>query len=156
ARLLARGIVPGERVVIAGDRATREAELTTLADTLARHGAKVEGPHALDRVVRADGRNHVSSVTLREGEARKKHACDLLVVGPRTSASYELAVQAGAKTTLREGSFELVHAPGAHATWIVGSARDLALRGAERGRVIEDGERAAREIVAALGGEGAR
>jgi sarcosine oxidase subunit alpha len=133
ARLFARGIVPGERIVIAGDRATREAELTTLAATLTRHGAKVEGPHALDRVVRADGRNHVSSVTLREGEARTKHACDLLVVGPRTSASYELAVQAGAKTTLREGSFELVHPPGAHATWIVGSARDLALAHAAPG-----------------------
>ncbi len=151
ARVLARGIVPGERVVIAGDLDSRGAELDALARALSSAGAKVEGPHALDRVARADGRNQVSSVTLTEGSKRSKHACDLLVVGPRTSASYELAVQAGARTTLRNGCFELVHAGGAHATWIVGSAGDPALATADAGAVIADAERAAAEIIATLG-----
>ncbi|MBX7197591.1 MAG: hypothetical protein K1X94_36430, partial [Sandaracinaceae bacterium] len=64
------------------------------------------------------------------------------------SAAYELPVQAGARTELSEGVFELVHTAGAHAVWIVGSAR-ARISAAE---AIADGERAADEIVAVLGG----
>jgi sarcosine oxidase subunit alpha len=151
ARILAHGILPGERVVLAGDLDAREGELTDLARTLERHGATVSGPHPLSALVRADGRNQVSSVTLEREGSRIKVPCDLAIVAPRTSAAYELAVQAGARTELRDGVFEIVHVPGAHGTWIVGAlAGCTSLEDA-----IVDGERAAEEIVAALGASAA-
>jgi sarcosine oxidase subunit alpha len=147
ARILAHGILPGERVVVAGDLDARGSEIAELARRLERDGATVSGPHPLSALVRADGRNQVSSVTLERDGSRFKVPCDLAIVAPRTSAAYELAVQAGARTELRDGVFEIVHVPGAHGTWIVG-----ALAGSPSlADAIVDGERAADEIVAALG-----
>jgi sarcosine oxidase subunit alpha len=147
ARILSHGILPGERVVLAGDLEARETELVGLARTLARHGASVSGPHPLRAIVRADGRTQVSSVTIERDGSRTKVPCDLAIVAPRTSATYELAVQAGARTELRDGVFEILHVPGAHGTWIVG-----ALAGAPSlADAIADAERAAEEIIAALG-----
>ena len=147
ARLLAHGIVPGARIVLAGDLDTRAGELEALARTLASHGVEVSGPHPVAHVVRADGRNQVSSVTLERDGARTKLPCDLAILGPRTAATYELAVQAGARTELRHGVFEILHVPGAHGTWVVGAAAGVAsMRDA-----IAEAERAAEEIVAALG-----
>lgn len=146
ARLLAHDIVPGAHVVVVGDLTTRRDELEALATRLRALHVEVEGPHGLADIVRADGRARISSVTLRRAGARTKLACDLLIVGPRTSANHELAVQSGARTALREGVFELVHTQGAGATWIVG--------GAGGARTIEDAiaqaEAAAGEILRKL------
>lgn len=146
ARLLAHGIVPGERVVLAGDLEARGGELTALAHALEGHGAQVSGPHPLAQVLRADGRNQVSSITLERDGARTRVPCDAVILAPRTSATYELAVQAGARTELREGVFEISHAPGERSVWIVGAAAGTP----SVLDAIADAERAADEVVARL------
>jgi len=151
ARVLAQGILPGERVVIAGDLETRAAELEQLAAALREAGASVEGPRPTGALLRADGRNAVSSVVVGEaavGEKPRKLACDLLVIAPRTCAAYELAVQAGARTELRDGVFELVHAPGAHGLWLAGSVAGRM----ELDESLMHAAEVGRQVVAALGG----
>jgi sarcosine oxidase subunit alpha len=149
ARVLARGIVPGAEIVIAGDLATREAELVALARALEAAGASVIGPVGLAGLERADGRNAVSSVTLREAGRSAKHRCDLLVVAPRTSATYELASQGGARVELRDGVFELASREptgrGAR-VWVVGGAAGAV----SLDEALAQAERAADEIVDAL------
>lgn len=111
-RLHRRGVSLGEHVVIAGDLETRGEELERLASQLKREStSKVHGPVKLSAVQRArtsalfaDERGALSSVVL-EGE--RERACDTLIVGPTTSAAYELARQAGGKTAFVDSVFEL-------------------------------------------------
>lgn len=148
ARVLARGILPGEDVVVAGELAVRSGELEQLAGALRDAGARVHGPLSLGVLERADGRNGVSSVTVREGDRTRKLRCDLLVVAPRTSAAYELASQGGARVVLRDGVFEIAArepGPGAR-VWVVGAAAGARTL-AEVGDQAED---AADAIVDAL------
>ncbi len=146
ARLLAHGILPGERVVIAGDLATRSAELDALASALKDAGADVTGPVGLGALVRADGRTSVTSVTLQRDGASTKHPSDLLVLGTRTGAAYELASQAGVRAEYRDGVFELAPRAQGGSVWVVGGAADA--RSFEE--AIGQGERAALEILDAL------
>lgn len=149
ARVLAHSILPGQSVVIAGHLEARADELGTLAAALREVGAHVEGPLPIAAIERADGRNAVTSVTVREGASGpKKLSCDLLVVAPRTCAAYELAVQAGARTELRDGVFELIHTPGAHGVWLAGSAAGVTALD----ECLLQAAEVARQIAAALGG----
>lgn len=87
ARLLSHGVLPAERVVIAGDGVLARA----LAGALEQAGAKVAG--AFDaRVERASGRGRVKSVVLADG---RRFACEALVVAAPPSPAFELAAQAG-------------------------------------------------------------
>ncbi|GAB4196181.1 MAG: FAD-dependent oxidoreductase [Sandaracinaceae bacterium] len=124
ARLLAHGILPGEEIVIAGDLEPRGEELEALAAALRDAGAEVYGPVDLALVERADGRNAVGSVTLRDAGRARKQRCEILVVAPRTSAAYELAGQAGARIRWQNGVFEVVpRDPGSRSrVWVVGGA----------------------------------
>lgn len=128
ARALSHGVLLGERIAIAGDLATRRTELRVLADALRAAGASVDGPRDLDELDRAHGRGAVRAVTWNDkprSRGSRKVDCDLLVVGGRTSANYELAMQAGARAELRNGAFEILHAPGAHGLWVVGGAAGI-------------------------------
>jgi len=120
-RLHRWGVYLGDHVVIAGDLEARGEELTNLAEQLRRESkSDIHGPVPLRAVQRArtsalfaDEHGALSSVVL-EGDAGfagfpfgKERACDTLILGPRTSAAYELARQAGAKTAFVDGVFEL-------------------------------------------------
>ncbi len=149
-RLLAHDVLPGERIVLAGDLSTRRAELDALAAALRAAGAEVRGPLPLASVARAEGSASVEWVTLREGEGEREHGVDLLIAAPRTSASYELAVQAGARCELRDGVFEVVEAPRERHTWIAG-----ALAGAASVEdAISSAAGAARAMIEALAARG--
>lgn len=101
-RLLARGVLPGDRVVLA---AHDPARVELLARALREAGAELHGPIPLGELVRARGRNGVRACDLRSGE---RISCDAVVIAPPSSAVYELAAQAGVEVAWRGGSFELV------------------------------------------------
>ncbi len=98
--LLAHGVLVGQRVLLAGSGPAIEA----LATALAKAGVEVIGPVAESAVRRARGRPSVTSCEL-EGGAR--HECDAIVVGPPTSAVFELAAQAGVRVFFDGAGFEL-------------------------------------------------
>ena len=111
-RLHRAGVSLGDHVVIAGDLGARGDELSLLAATLKQESkSDVHGPVPLSAVQRArssalfaDEHGALSSVVI---EGARERACDTLIVGPKTSAAYELARQAGGKTAFVEGVFEL-------------------------------------------------
>jgi sarcosine oxidase subunit alpha len=116
-RLLAHGVLCGERVVLAGTTSAASpgsARLRALASALSEAGAEILGPFELSAIVRARGRSGVSSCDVRAVDAPGQRAevealeCDALVIAPPTSAVYELAEQAGAEVTWRDGGFEIV------------------------------------------------
>jgi sarcosine oxidase subunit alpha len=98
--MLAHGLLVGQRVVLAGEGAAIEA----LASALKKAGAEVIGPIAERAVRRARGRPSVTSCELEGGE---RHECDAIVVGPPTSAVFELAAQAGVRVTFSGMGYEL-------------------------------------------------
>jgi sarcosine oxidase subunit alpha len=156
-RLLAAGVLPGERVVVAG-APPRAVELRALASALVEAGATVIGPLDLSALARAHGRNVVSGCDVRWGAAgeTKRVDCDAIVIAPPTGAVYELAEQAGVEVVLRDGSFELVASLDDGVTriaWarVVGSASGASSREA----AIAQSVAAARAIARELGREGA-
>ncbi|MGF1470031.1 MAG: 2Fe-2S iron-sulfur cluster-binding protein [Sandaracinaceae bacterium] len=90
-RLLAAGVLPGERVVCAGDA----AEMAYLVDVLQQAGAEVVGPVPLHALRAVRGRPDVGGADLEQGGQLRREDCDAVVVGPRPSAVFELAAQAG-------------------------------------------------------------
>jgi sarcosine oxidase subunit alpha len=96
-RLLASGVLPGERPVVVG------ADVDTLLADLTNAGAK---PTRIDRadLVRARGRSTVRLVDTKSGAI----ACDVLIVRGRASACYELAAQAGVEVVFDGEVFDLV------------------------------------------------
>ena len=111
-RLLSHGVLPGDRVALAGPG------LDDLAEALLAAGARVHGPFALDALVRARGRRAVSGCEVRRGRDVERLPVDAIVVAPPASAAYELAAQAGVEVVFRPepGSFELVASPDDGAT----------------------------------------
>lgn len=110
-RLLANGVLCGDRVVLAReDDATEEEQMRVdaLSRALREAGAEVLGPFDLSSIVEAHGRAGVSSVDIRIKKKLERFDCDSLVIAPRTSAVYELAEQAGVEVVWRESSFEVV------------------------------------------------
>ncbi len=101
--LLAHGVLPGERVVLAGEGPALEA----LALTLKGAGASVTGPVPESALLRARGRPSVSSCELRIDEQTRRVPCDCVVVAAPSSAVFELAAQAGVPVSFRGQGFEL-------------------------------------------------
>lgn len=98
--MLAHGVLVGQRVLLAGEGAAIEA----LASALKKAGVEVIGPVAESAVRRARGKPSVTGCEL-EGGAR--HECDAIVVGPPTSAVFELAAQAGVRVAFSGKGYEL-------------------------------------------------
>lgn len=112
-RLLAHGVLPGERIVLAGahtEPTSQSARLPALAVALGEAGATVLGPFDLDSLVRVRGRQGVRSCEVRRADGIERIACDAVVLAPPTSAVFELAAQAGAEVVWRAGVFEVVAA----------------------------------------------
>jgi sarcosine oxidase subunit alpha len=154
-RLLARGVLPGERVVLAGPIAHRDpaaARLRALAEAIIAAGARVHGPVELAALARARGRNGVRACELRTERGISRVECDAIVVASPTSAVFELADQAGVEIAWRNGCFEVVADPRDGAT------RSPCARVIGRGAAVESLEEgiaqaiaAARAIAAELG-----
>ncbi|UJR83074.1 2Fe-2S iron-sulfur cluster-binding protein [Sandaracinus amylolyticus] len=109
-RLLAHGVLPGERVVIAGPTsasAPGSARLRALAAALEGAGASVIGNFEISAIERAHGRAGIDRVDVRTVGGIESLECDALVIAPPSSAVYELASQAGADVVWREGGFEV-------------------------------------------------
>lgn len=154
-RLLAHGVLPGERVVVAG-RAS--GKLRALCAALEGAGATLLGPFELSAIERARGRGAIDRCEVRTVDPQRGSevlalACDALVIAPPTSAVYELAEQAGADVVWREAGFEVeashddgaTRAPRAR---VVGRASGIASVPAGVAQAIA----AARAIARELGG----
>jgi hypothetical protein len=103
--LLANGVLVGQRVVLAGEGGAIEALASALkSSALKKAGVEIIGPVAESAVRRARGRPSVTSCELEGGE---RHDCDAIVIGPPTSAVFELAAQAGVRVTFSGQGYEL-------------------------------------------------
>jgi sarcosine oxidase subunit alpha len=141
-RLLAHHVLPGEKVVLAGESVRADA----LAAELTTHGARVVRV-ARDAIRRASGSLAVARVETSDG---RKHDCDALIVEGRASACYELAAQAGVALAFDGEVFDLVVADDgstAHArVFVVGAAAGVT----DREEAIGHAQRAAARIAASL------
>jgi len=99
-RLFAAGVLPGERAAIVGTSARADALVLRFEGA----GAKTTRI-ALADLARARGRSSVRLLDTIRGE---KIPCDVLVVEGRSSACYELAVQAGVEVVFDGAVFDLV------------------------------------------------
>ncbi|MEM9068218.1 MAG: FAD-dependent oxidoreductase [Myxococcota bacterium] len=143
-RLLAEGVLPGRQVAVVG---------AGPIDALREAGATVLGPFEPAAVAAVEGRPAVASI--RVGGTR--WPCDAVVVAGPTSASYALAVQAGADVHWDGVRFVVAatedgrtQRPG---TWAVGSctggvARDAAQVGRAAARRETDSVVARTPVVA--------
>ncbi|MBI5517854.1 MAG: (2Fe-2S)-binding protein [Deltaproteobacteria bacterium] len=148
ARMLRAGVVPGERVVVAGSGALA----SEVAAGCAEAGVRVT--HA-EGVVEAHGTSAVKAATVTAHGRAEKVKCDALVVALTATPAYELAGQAGALVrwdasarcfipeALADGS---TRAPGVYVT---GSVR---APGAALQARREDGSRVALQIASDLRG----
>lgn len=96
ARLLSRGVVAGERVVIAGAGPWPE----TVAPALAAQGVHVERV-SLDEIASAGGRTRLTHVLTRDG---RRLACEVLAVHAPPSPAFELGAQAGLSVRWNAGA----------------------------------------------------
>jgi sarcosine oxidase subunit alpha len=145
---LCHGVLPGERVVVAGDGVFARAIVATL-------GARVTHAPAAT-VVEAVGGRAVRAVTLREGGRERTVKCDALAVDGEGSAAYELAGQAGARVLWSEGRRCFVpesDPDGATAYEGVYVAGSLRLGEASAAARAQDGERVAARVLRDLRGE---
>lgn len=100
------------------------------------------------RIVEADGKRHVSSVTVRFANgASDRIACDLVAVSSVYVPTYQLALQAGAKLGYDDVTAQFS---------IIGLPRHLALAGSVAGHfaldtVLAEGRKAGAEAARALG-----
>jgi sarcosine oxidase subunit alpha len=104
--LLRHGVLPGERVAIAGEGAWSEA----LSAALTVRGAEVLGPFAAGAVRRARGRPAVRALDVARSDAGGAERietldCDLVAVAPPPSPVFELAEQAGANVEFDGDAF---------------------------------------------------
>jgi pyruvate/2-oxoglutarate dehydrogenase complex dihydrolipoamide dehydrogenase (E3) component len=93
--LLARGIVPGGRIVVAIADGTPYGEV--FARACAELGAKCEVSVVRGTPVKARGTSRVRDVTVATEQGEQQLACDVLLVDARRAPAYELCAQAGAK-----------------------------------------------------------
>ncbi|HJL16079.1 MAG TPA: 2Fe-2S iron-sulfur cluster-binding protein [Sandaracinaceae bacterium LLY-WYZ-13_1] len=111
-RLLAWGVLPGERVLLAG----ADPGLEALAEALREAGAEVLGPFAEGSLREAKGRPEVGACELEVDGRARELACDAVVVAPPTSAVYEVAAQLGVATQWSGTGFEVAADPAHGAT----------------------------------------
>lgn len=102
-RLLAYGVVPGERVLLAGSAPAVEP----LAAALREVGVEVVGPLDEAAVRGVTGRPEVSACVIEVDGETRTFACDAVVVAPPTSAVYEIAAQLGVPTVWSGTGYEL-------------------------------------------------
>ncbi len=109
-RLIAAGVLPGARVVVAGEGAWAEA----VARALRARGAEVVGPLEPSRVSGVLGGASVRRVELAAGDddLPRRIDCDAVVLAAPPSAAYELAAQAGAEVALAGDGFAVVTGEG--------------------------------------------
>jgi sarcosine oxidase subunit alpha len=154
--LLARGILPGQRVLVVGDL----ADLGPLRPLLAFAGVTVLGPYRAHQVVALKGRPWIKAAEVREHgdeETSVRVACDAVVLAARPSGAYELAAQAGAAVVFRDGGF-FVDADelGRTANPWVRAAGQCAGGGYARFKtLVHAAQRVGREIARELGAEAA-
>ncbi len=115
-RLLAHHVLPGARVLLAGEGDA----VVALAGALKRRGAEVLGPYAIEAFVDVKGRPELSGCEIEIDGERRSIACDAIVAHGPTSAVYELAAQAGVEARFEGEGFELVCDPDDGATAIDG------------------------------------
>jgi sarcosine oxidase subunit alpha len=123
-RLFEAGVLPGGRVVVAGDGPYARRFVERAGAAVARHvpdGAAV---------VRAEGLSRVAAVVVRDGGAEVRLEADALLVDAPGAPAFELAGQAGAELAYLEGRG---YAPKADASgraapgvFVTGGARGLA------------------------------
>ena len=95
ASLLARGIVPGTRVVVAIADGAPYGDV--FARACAELGAECEVTVVRGTPVRARGTSRLRDVTVATEQGEQQLACDVLLVDARRAPAYELCAQAGAK-----------------------------------------------------------
>ncbi len=147
-RALTRGVLLGERVVLAGEHPWHGA----LADALGALGVEVT---RVGEVLEAEGRARVSAAVVRDGDQTTTLECDALVTGEVPTAAYELAGQAGAALgweAARRCFVPRADDDGATAQAGVYVAGTLRAPFATEGERAADGARVARRVVADLGG----
>ncbi|MFK7991650.1 MAG: 2Fe-2S iron-sulfur cluster-binding protein [Sandaracinaceae bacterium] len=115
--LLACGVLPGNRVLIAGEHPA----VSPLGEALREAGAEVECV-AADAVLEASGRPELERCVVRDGESTRTVACDALVMAGPSSSAYELAAQLGVPARFDTTGFELGAPP--PDVEVVGWARD--------------------------------
>lgn len=142
-RLLAAGVLPGERVLVAGSGDAVEA----VAEALEGRGAALQGPFAIEAFRDVKGRPALSGCVVElEGE-RRDVACDAIVASGATSAVYELPAQAGVEVFWSGDGFELRADPEDGAT----AADRVRVVGGAAG--VEGLDAAVAQARAAAGGE---
>jgi len=102
-RLLAHGVLIGERVALVGEGALVDG----LGEALRGAGAETVGPFAEADVLEARGRTEVDGIRVRDGDRERVHDCDAIAVLPPTSAVYEVAAQAGVEVAFDGAGYEL-------------------------------------------------
>lgn len=106
--LLARGVLPGRRVVVVSAPGggpfgvALAEEIAARAETFATGRKRPNVTHAAGEIVRAKGTTRVKGITIAGEHGDVTHACDAVLVDAPRSPAYELAAQAGA---------ELAHEP---------------------------------------------
>jgi sarcosine oxidase subunit alpha len=93
-RLLAHGVVPGDRVALVGDGHWA----TALKDALEEHDVETLGPYPVVAVRRIRGKPEVRAVEVAtgDGDATERVACDAVALSGPLSGAYEIGAQAGA------------------------------------------------------------
>ena len=108
ARLLAQGVVPGQRVLIMGED---EPWATAMAEALRAEDVVVFGPVGAADVTAIRGRRAVSGADVRGGattkstKATERLRIDAVLHAGPASAVFELARQTGAQVSFRDGGF---------------------------------------------------
>ena len=138
-RLWRRGIFIGKRLALLGTGrfAERFLELAGASLELVIHPAQA--------AVRATGRGHVSALVMREGDGQRRLRVDGVLVEGAGAPSFELSVQAGARTVFDAGRGYVPQSEEdgrvAPRVFCAGSCRSI-------GDSAADGERVARALSA--------
>lgn len=151
--LLARGVLPGRRLVIVQTPGAGPFG-AALAAELDAHGAafgvgkKRPAVHVLEgRLVRAKGSSRVSAAVVRTADGEQTVKCDALIVDAPRAPAYELASQAGA-TLRHEPRGYVVETEGGRIRPGVYAVGELAGVAFEATAIAADAARALASIVA--------
>ena len=146
ARLVAHGVLPGERLALIGSGHWVRA----LEEVCEDNEVVVIGPFAVDAVRRVRGRPEVHGLEIADGEGERKVECDAVAVATPSSGAYEIGAQAGVELRFDGEGFFLVARAGDGATnveWVraVGQCAGV--------RALPDGLRMARAAGQAIASE---
>ena len=145
-RLVAHGVLPGERPALVGGGHWVRA----LAEVCEDHEVEIAGTFPLDAVRRVRGRPEVHGIEVADGDSERRVDCDAVVVAAPCSGAYEIGAQAGVELRFDGEGFFLVARASDGATnvdWVraVGQCAGV--------RALPDGLRMARAAGAAVAAE---